>query len=92
MQGHTACIMDIAFLPSSSNELLVSCGNDRQAHYCMQCRLQCLALHMLTCALSSGQVRLINLQKNAIRPYAYHRGKVKTLAVLDKRESCSSCI
>ncbi|KAK9829156.1 hypothetical protein WJX72_004226 [[Myrmecia] bisecta] len=39
--------------------------------------------HIITCS-ADRQVRLINLQKSAIRPFNVHRGKVKALAIMDQ--------
>lgn len=35
------------------------------------------------------QVRLMNLRKNAAKPFSIHKGKVRTLAVLDASEPLS---
>ena len=91
MQGHTSSIFATKFMPHSGNEQIITSAADRQV--CSpDLRSWHKLIHILVrpdadCCL---QIRHVNLQKNAIKPYSCHNGRVKALMALDASMSTSA--
>ena len=74
-QGHTGDIYDVAFAPHSSNKQILSCSADAQVRAAL-----------LPEPPLDLQVRLTDLNRNAVRPFSLHIGKVRTVVPVDIRE------
>ena len=89
MQGHTSSIYVTKFMPNTGNEQIITSAADRQVsnNLLKQSRLRLHAVEACTLhadiALHVLQVRLVNLQRSAVKPYTFHHGRVKALVPLD---------
>ncbi len=89
MQGHTSSIYVTKFMPNTGNEQIITSAADRQvSNYLLNQSWLCLHI-VEACtvhaehALDVLQVRLVNLQRSAVKPYTFHHGRVKALVPLD---------